>query len=120
MRVLYAPQHLFNVVGDHRNSSVNNLLFLYPASMLFRYDLVSELNRNSNELLTIMNKIAYYFGVLGAVGTFLGELNKSLQGTRTLVANFQETAVIQVHLTGAFLSFGFGCAYVSFFILVPL
>lgn len=27
------------------------------------------------------------------------------------MANFQETAVIQIHLTGAFLSFGSGCVY---------
>lgn len=65
---------------------------------LFRYDLIAELNRNSNDLLTLMNKLSYYFGLIGAFGMFL-------------VANFQESAVIQIHLGGAFLSFGFGCAY---------
>lgn len=65
---------------------------------LYRYSLVVELNRSSDLLLKDVNRVALYTGLLGALGMFI-------------VANFQETAVIQIHLTGAFMCFGFGCLY---------
>ncbi|KAI6177376.1 hypothetical protein M3Y97_00900300 [Aphelenchoides bicaudatus] len=80
-------------------SSFLNICAMFSALIVhLRYDLIAELNRNSNDMLTIINKLSWYFGMIGAFGMFL-------------VANFQESAVIQVHLTGAFLSFGFGCVY---------
>lgn len=60
--------------------------------------MVVELNNSSDLILKTANQLALYSGVLGAVGMFI-------------VANFQETAVIQIHLFGAFLCFGSGCVY---------
>ncbi|XP_049954496.1 DNA damage-regulated autophagy modulator protein 2 isoform X2 [Schistocerca serialis cubense] len=45
-----------------------------------------------------LNKMGVWFGLLSCLGL-------------SFVANFQETNVITVHLTGAFLCFGFGTVY---------
>ncbi|VDK75712.1 unnamed protein product [Litomosoides sigmodontis] len=63
-----------------------------------KYLLVVELNRDSDRLLKRLNVFTYAIGMIGGVGMFV-------------VANFQESAVITVHLTGAFLCFGCGCFY---------
>ncbi|OZC10833.1 hypothetical protein X798_02256 [Onchocerca flexuosa] len=90
--------------GDHRPEScifsmmLNLCSFLIMLIIYLRYSLVVELNRDSDRLLKRMNTFACAIGMLGGVGMFI-------------VANFQETAVITVHLTGAFLCFGCGCFY---------
>lgn len=48
--------------------------------------------------LKVVNKIALYVGLLGAFGMFV-------------VANFQETAVITIHLIAAFFCFGGSVIY---------
>lgn len=52
-------------------------------AIICRYNLVSEFNRGADELLKTSNRVSYFFGMAGAFGMFI-------------VANFQETAVIQV------------------------
>uniref|UniRef100_A0A183CBA9 DNA damage-regulated autophagy modulator protein 2 n=1 Tax=Globodera pallida TaxID=36090 RepID=A0A183CBA9_GLOPA len=66
--------------------------------IILRYSLVVELNRSSDLKLKAVNRLAFYVGISSGVGMFI-------------VANFQETAVVQVHLFGAFLCFGSGCVY---------
>jgi len=93
-----------SATGSNRPESCVFSMFLNVCSMLtaliitLRYDLIAELNRNSNVKLKYLNKFAYIVGLVGSFGMFL-------------VANFQETAVVQIHLTGALLSFGFGGIY---------
>ncbi|KAH7732150.1 Frag1/DRAM/Sfk1 [Aphelenchoides avenae] len=77
---------------------LNLTTFLSALIISLRYSLVVELNRSSDLLLKATNRLAFYAGLLGALGMFI-------------VANFQETAVIQFHLTGAFMCFGCGCIY---------
>ncbi|KAM3727059.1 DNA damage-regulated autophagy modulator protein [Dirofilaria immitis] len=90
--------------GDHRPEScifsmmLNLCSFLIMLIIYLRYSLVVELNRDSDHLLKRLNIFAFVIGMVGGVGMFV-------------VANFQETAVITVHLTGAFLCFGCGCFY---------
>lgn len=57
-----------------------------------------ELNRSTDLTLKLVNRVVFYLGLIGALGMFF-------------VANFQETAVIQIHLFGAILCFGSGCLY---------
>uniref|UniRef100_A0A915DPA4 CWH43-like N-terminal domain-containing protein n=1 Tax=Ditylenchus dipsaci TaxID=166011 RepID=A0A915DPA4_9BILA len=93
-----------SAAGDNRPEACMFSMFLNICSFLsmlivyLRYSLVAELNRSSDLLLKSFNRLNLYAGLLGASGMFL-------------VANFQETAVIQVHLFGAFLCFGSGCVY---------
>lgn len=60
--------------------------------------MIVELNRSTDLSLKFVNRWIFYIGIAGAFGMFF-------------VANFQETAVIQIHLFGAILSFGSGCLY---------
>ncbi|KAI1731977.1 frag1/DRAM/Sfk1 family domain-containing protein [Ditylenchus destructor] len=90
--------------GDNRPESCVFSMLLNICSALsmlvvfLRYSLVVELNRSSDLILKQFNRLSLYAGLLGAVGM-------------SIVANFQETAVIQMHLFGAFLCFGSGCIY---------
>jgi len=77
---------------------LNICSFLSMLVIYLRYSLVAELNRSSDLVLKTFNRLCLYSGLLGATGMFI-------------VANFQETAVVQVHLFGAFLCFGSGCIY---------
>jgi hypothetical protein len=72
--------------------------FLSMLIICLRYSLVVELNRSSDLVLKSVNRLALYAGLFGAFGMFI-------------VANFQETAVIQIHLSGAFVCFGSGTFY---------
>ncbi|KAI6216031.1 hypothetical protein M3Y94_00455600 [Aphelenchoides besseyi] len=90
--------------GDHRPESCMFSMFLNICAFLsvliinLRYHLISELNRDSNQLLKRLNTYGLYLGTIAAFGMFV-------------VANFQETAVIRIHLFGAFVCFGGGCLY---------
>ena len=64
----------------------------------FRYSLIVELNRSYDEMLKLVNKISFYFGLLGAFGMFI-------------VANFQETAVVIIHFSAAVTCFGGSVLY---------
>ncbi|KAK6184519.1 hypothetical protein SNE40_006980 [Patella caerulea] len=64
-----------------------------------RYRQVSIYYTDSNRnILLITNKVALFIGWSAALGIYL-------------VANFQETNVLAVHLIGAFLAFMIGCVY---------
>uniref|UniRef100_A0A914LZS8 CWH43-like N-terminal domain-containing protein n=1 Tax=Meloidogyne incognita TaxID=6306 RepID=A0A914LZS8_MELIC len=95
--------------GDSRPEScifsmfLNVCAFFIELIVILRYHLVAELlSQNSDQeeypLISLTNRLSLFAGLLGGVGMFI-------------VANFQETAVIQIHLTGALLSFGSGCIY---------
>ncbi|KAI6233919.1 DNA damage-regulated autophagy modulator protein 1 [Aphelenchoides fujianensis] len=90
--------------GDNRPESCLFSMFLNICAMLsiviinLRYNLIAELVRDSNDLLKRLNNYGLYLGTFAATGMFI-------------VANFQETAVIQIHLFGAFVCFGGGCLY---------
>uniref|UniRef100_A0A914ZEG8 DNA damage-regulated autophagy modulator protein 1 n=1 Tax=Parascaris univalens TaxID=6257 RepID=A0A914ZEG8_PARUN len=90
--------------GDHRPEScffsmmLNLSSFLSMLIIYLRYSLVSELNRSADLCLKRVNELSLVAGLLGAFGMFL-------------VANFQETAVLTVHLVSAFVCFGSGCVY---------
>uniref|UniRef100_A0A915PM41 CWH43-like N-terminal domain-containing protein n=1 Tax=Setaria digitata TaxID=48799 RepID=A0A915PM41_9BILA len=90
--------------GDHRPEScffsmmLNLCSFMIMLIIYLRYSLVVELNRGSDHLLKRLNVFTFVVGMLGGVGMFF-------------VANFQESAVITVHLTSAFVCFGCGCFY---------
>lgn len=90
--------------GDSRPEScvfsmmLNLCSFISILVVYLRYSLVVELNRSSDLLLKTANRVFLYAGIGGGTGMFL-------------VANFQETVLIQVHLFGAFLCFGSGCIY---------
>ncbi|KAF7639625.1 hypothetical protein Mgra_00000950 [Meloidogyne graminicola] len=94
--------------GDSRPESCLFSMFLNISSffialiVILRYHLIAELiNQNSDfekQILFITNRFSLFSGLLGGLGMFI-------------VANFQETAVVKVHLIGALLSFGSGCIY---------
>jgi hypothetical protein len=77
------------------------LFFLVAMVMYIRYRQVYEYYRRYalSPAVVKHNKIALWTGLLSCFGL-------------SLVANFQETNVIVVHLTGAFLCFGLGTLYV--------
>ncbi|VDM50273.1 unnamed protein product [Toxocara canis] len=79
--------------GDRRPESC-----FFSMMLNLSYSLVSELNRSADLCLKRVNELSLVAGLLGAVGMFF-------------VANFQETAVLTVHLVSAFVCFGFGCVY---------
>ncbi|VDK42676.1 unnamed protein product [Anisakis simplex] len=90
--------------GDRRPESclfsmmLNLSSFLTMLIIYLRYSLVSELNRSSDLCLKRINELSLVAGLIGAVGMFC-------------VANFQETALLIVHWTSAFVCFGSGCIY---------
>ncbi|CAD5216012.1 unnamed protein product [Bursaphelenchus okinawaensis] len=90
--------------GDSRPEScvfsmlLNLCALLSVVIVYLRYSLIAELNRSSNILLKRLNRIALYFGTIGGIGM-------------CIVANFQETAVVKIHLFGALNCFGFGGLY---------
>ncbi|CAD5221984.1 unnamed protein product [Bursaphelenchus xylophilus] len=90
--------------GDNRPESCVFSMLLNLCALLsivivhLRYSLIAELNRSSNLFLKRLNGLALYLGTFGGIGMFI-------------VANFQETAVVKVHLFGAFTCFGFGGLY---------
>jgi len=92
--------------GDTRPEScvfsmlLNLCSFLSLLVCYLRYSLVVELNRGSDAILEKMNEVTLYFGALGAFGMFI-------------VANFQETALIYIHLFGAILCFGTGVLFMA-------
>jgi hypothetical protein len=77
---------------------LNLCAFLSLLIVHLRYSLIAELNRSYDLTLKFFNKLSFYMGALGACGMFV-------------VANFQETAVIWIHLTGAIICFGGGVLY---------
>jgi hypothetical protein len=78
-------------------------LLLFPVVMVMyvRYRQINEYYRSYALTSAVVkhNKIALWTGFLSCFGL-------------SLVANFQETNVIVVHLTGAFLCFGLGTVYI--------
>ncbi|TMS36557.1 hypothetical protein L596_003696 [Steinernema carpocapsae] len=90
--------------GDQRpESCVFSLLLNFCAILTaliiyLRYGLVKELNRNFHQNTTRLNNLSLYVGLLSSCGMFI-------------VANFQETAVIQIHMGGAIVCFGGSCLY---------
>jgi len=66
--------------------------------VFLRHRLVAELNRGADKILKNLN----FMSVLVSVVAFVGMLG---------VANFQETAILVVHMTSAFMCFGCACAY---------
>uniref|UniRef100_A0A7E4VEM6 DNA damage-regulated autophagy modulator protein 2 n=1 Tax=Panagrellus redivivus TaxID=6233 RepID=A0A7E4VEM6_PANRE len=77
---------------------LNLCSFLSALLVYLRYSVIVELNRSFDAELKAVNRVALYLGTIGAFGM-------------CLVANFQETAVIVIHLSGAFVCFGFGSIY---------
>lgn len=77
------------------------LLFPVVLVMYIRYRQIGEYYRGYAlpPVVVRHNKIALWIGLLSCFGL-------------SLVANFQETNVIVVHLTGAFLCFGLGTVYI--------
>ncbi|CAK5083163.1 unnamed protein product [Meloidogyne enterolobii] len=83
--------------GDSRPEScifsmfLNVCAFFIELIVILRYHLVAELlSQNSDQEyqpISLANILSLFAGLLGGVGMFI-------------VANFQETAVIQIHLTG--------------------
>uniref|UniRef100_A0A1I7WT01 DNA damage-regulated autophagy modulator protein 1 n=1 Tax=Heterorhabditis bacteriophora TaxID=37862 RepID=A0A1I7WT01_HETBA len=63
-----------------------------------RYSLVAVLTRESDRFLDNLNMIALFFGILGGAAMMI-------------IANFQETAVVTIHLSAACICFGSGCIY---------
>jgi len=90
--------------GDNRPEScifsmLLNLCALISATTVYlRYSLVVELNRSSDLTLKTVNRVVLYFGLVGALGMFV-------------VANFQEGAVVWIHITAAIICFGSGCLF---------
>ena len=72
--------------------------FLTLVIIYLRYRLVKELNRGADALTGWLNLAGAALGLISTIGL-------------CIVANFQETAVLSVHLVGAFLCFGFGTLY---------
>ncbi|EYC35706.1 hypothetical protein Y032_0997g3342 [Ancylostoma ceylanicum] len=95
-----------SAAGDHRPESCVFGLLLNLSSVVslaiiyLRYSLVTVIIRDSesNSLLDRVNLVSFVLGVIGALSMMI-------------IANFQETAVITVHLLAACLCFGFGCIY---------
>jgi len=77
------------------------LLFPVVIVMYIRYRQINEYYRSYalSPAVVKHNKVALWTGFLSCFGL-------------SLVANFQETNVIVVHLTGAFLCFGLGTVYI--------
>lgn len=94
--------------GDSRPEScifsmfLNICAFFIALIVILRYHLVAELlsqdSGQEDHHISLTNRLSLFAGLLGALGMFI-------------VANWQETAVVRVHLTGALLSFGSGCIY---------
>ncbi|XP_067928834.1 DNA damage-regulated autophagy modulator protein 1-like isoform X2 [Watersipora subatra] len=70
------------------------------ACMYVRFKLVQAFN-NHDKTLKVFNVVSLLIGVAASIGV-------------SLVANFQESNVIQVHLTGALMAFGLGTIYCFF------
>uniref|UniRef100_A0A1I7XXX6 DNA damage-regulated autophagy modulator protein 2 n=1 Tax=Steinernema glaseri TaxID=37863 RepID=A0A1I7XXX6_9BILA len=90
--------------GDQRPEScifsllLNFCAFLIALIIYLRFGLVKELNRDFHLSTNRLNILALWVGITSSMGMFL-------------VANFQETAVIQIHMTGAIICFGGSCVY---------
>ncbi|PAV75476.1 hypothetical protein WR25_16229 [Diploscapter pachys] len=90
--------------GDHRPESCFFSLLLNITSCLsmlviyIRYQLIESLIRDSDQQISNLNFVSLILGLLGGFGMMV-------------VANFQETAVIMVHLIAACICFGSGCLY---------
>ncbi|KAL3843026.1 hypothetical protein ACJMK2_020984 [Sinanodonta woodiana] len=77
---------------------LNMAAILALGTMYVRYKLVQTLGGHEDSRLRCLNKAGLVMGVLSAFGL-------------TLVANFQETSLEPVHVTGAALVFGVGVLY---------
>jgi len=77
------------------------LLFPVVIVMYVRYRQIYEYYQSCelSPAVVKLNKVALWTGFLSCFGL-------------SLVANFQETNVIVIHLTGAFLCFGLGTVYI--------
>ncbi|KAK6760565.1 hypothetical protein RB195_021866 [Necator americanus] len=95
-----------SAAGDHRPESCLFGLLLNLSSVVslvvvyLRYSLITVLVHDSDPdpLLGSLNFISLIFGMLGGFAMMI-------------IANFQETALITVHLSAACLCFGSGCLY---------
>ncbi|XP_078334692.1 DNA damage-regulated autophagy modulator protein 2-like isoform X1 [Crassostrea virginica] len=67
-------------------------------TLYVRYKLVQSIVQSEEESVLKLNKVAFIFGILSPLGL-------------SLVANFQETSVEKVHVTGATLVLGCGVVY---------
>ncbi|RXG62490.1 DNA damage-regulated autophagy modulator protein 2 [Armadillidium vulgare] len=74
--------------------------FLILFTLYIRFRQIAEFYRNhsSSSSIVRLNKAAFIVGSLSALGI-------------SLVANFQETSVLSIHICGALLAFGGGVAY---------
>ncbi|CAJ0584161.1 unnamed protein product, partial [Mesorhabditis spiculigera] len=95
-----------SAAGNNRPESCFFSLLLNLSSFLsmiviyLRYSLVKELIRGSDQKIERANGIALFFGLVGAMGMMV-------------VANFQESAVIKIHLGAAVTCFGSGGLYMT-------
>jgi len=93
---------------------VNIGALLVGITVYIRYKQVSEFcsSHQLSSRLRLINYLSLGIGWLGATGL-------------SIIANFQETEVLAVHLTGAFMAFGFGTVYMwsqvlTSYLLYPL
>ncbi|KAE9413994.1 hypothetical protein Angca_006156 [Angiostrongylus cantonensis] len=93
-----------SAAGDHRPEScvfsllLNISTFLLMVVIYLRYSLIAVLIRDSDKPMDKVNIISFCIGMVGGAAM-------------VIVANFQETAVIAIHLLAAFVCFGSGCVY---------
>ncbi|KAJ1359312.1 hypothetical protein KIN20_018005 [Parelaphostrongylus tenuis] len=93
-----------SATADHRPEScffsllLNICAILLMVVMYLRYSLIAVLIRDSDKIMDMGNLTSFCVGMVGGFAMLI-------------VANFQETAIIGVHLLAACICFGSGCVY---------